>query len=185
MRCQRILAIGGVVLATQASGADSSRLGEEMKRLGVRSALVVASQAVDESPVWSPAGDALAANVDGDWKRADLSKLKMVKGTWHGTEPIGVVQSPSMSSVSEAEVRKWAKAGTTGPREVLAKDGTKAELLSEDLGTRLVITKRGAAPETLWTTSMENCHGLALSPNGQQVAYVCELNGVIVTNLGK
>ncbi len=174
-----------LVLATQAFGAESSTLREEMRRLGVRSVRVVSSQAVDESPVWSPDGDAIAANIEGQWKSVDLRKPTLVKSTWHGNYQIGVVESPTMTSVTEAEVRGWKKAGTAGPREVVTKDGTKIELLSEELGTRLVITNRGAAPETLWKTSLENCHGLALSPDGQRVAYVCELNGVIVTNLRK
>jgi hypothetical protein len=154
-----------------------------MQNLGVRSALVVASQAVDESPVWSPISDAIGVNIEGQWKKVDLRSPKLAAGTWHGKEPIGVLETPSLSSISEAEVRTWEKTASAGPREVVAKDGTKAELLSEGLGTRFVITRKGAAPETLWTTSMENCHSLALSPDGRQVAYICELNGVIVTNL--
>jgi len=170
-------------LSLQASHGGS--LVNEMRRLGVRSALIVASEAVDESPVWSPTGDAIAANIEGQWKSIDLRNPKLVKGKWHGDEPIGALESPSLITISEAEVRNWAKTRIAGPREVVAKDGTKAQLLSEELGTRLVITRHGTAPETLWTTSLENCHGLALSPDGQQVAYVCELNGVIVTNLGQ
>ncbi len=173
------------LLASAATGTDSSKLAEQMKRLGVRSALVVASQAVDGSPTWSPTGEAIAANIEGQWKSVDLRDTKLVKGTWHRNDPIGVIESPSLTSVSEAYVRDWRKAGIAGQREVVAKDGTKTQLLSEELGTRLVITKRGAMPETLWATSLENCHGLSLSPDEQQIGYVCELNGVIITNLAE
>jgi hypothetical protein len=30
---------------------------------------------------------------------------------------------------------------------------------------------------------MENCYGLALSPDDLSVAYVCERNGILVTKL--
>jgi len=30
---------------------------------------------------------------------------------------------------------------------------------------------------------MENCHSLGLSPDENYVAYICELNGVVVTRL--
>jgi hypothetical protein len=94
-----------------------------------------------------------------------------------------VLETPTVSSISKEEVRTWEKTASAGPRKVIAKDGTKAELLSDGLGTRFVISRKGADPETLWKTSMENCHSLALSPDGRQVAYICELNGVVVTNL--
>jgi hypothetical protein len=44
-----------------------------------------------------------------------------------------------------------------------------------------VITKKGASPETLWTSGMETCHSLALSPDEHSVAFQCETNGVLVT----
>ena len=58
--------------------------------------------------------------------------------------------------------------------------GTRIELRQQDLGTQFVITPKGSKSEVLWTTDLENCHGLALSPDDKYVAFVCELNGVIV-----
>ena len=169
----------GAYVATAQTGLEA-----ELARLGVRSALIISSQAVDGSPVWSPAGDAIAANIEGKWSSVDLRNVKLIKGSWHGNEPIGVVDRPGTTQVPEAEVKTWEKAKIGGQRKVVAKDGTKVELLFVELGTRLVITRKTASPEIVWTTDMENCHGLALSPSGKQVAYVCELNGVIVTDLG-
>lgn len=61
-----------------------------MKRLGVRSALVIASQAIDEHPVWSPKGDALAVNVDGRWVELKLSPVTLEAATWRDNKPIGL-----------------------------------------------------------------------------------------------
>ena len=66
----------------------------------------------------------------------------------------------------------------------LHRRGKRVVLLSplrqEDLGTEFVIKHKGSRPEVLWTTSMENCYGLALSPDDRYVAFVCEQSGVVV-----
>lgn len=94
----------------------------EMRRLDVRSALVLASQAIDEHPVWSPNGDALAVNVDGRWMKVALRPLTLENGSWHDGQPIGVVKSPAkMSSISESDVRKWEKSSRSGEGRVTAR----------------------------------------------------------------
>lgn len=161
---------------------EPERLESEMQRLKVRSALVVRSQAVDEQPYWSPKGDALAVNIEGQWLRLDLASVTLVAGTWHQKEAVGL-GSPSAAPISTAEAEAWGKTGTTGPLEVVTKSGTRVEIVHNDLGSSFVISRKGAPPETLWRTSLESCHGLSLSPDDRHVAYVCELNGVIVTRL--
>jgi hypothetical protein len=42
------------------------------------------------------------------------------------------------------------------------------------------VTSREREPEVLWTTGFENCHSLALSPDETLVAFLCELNGLVV-----
>jgi len=170
------------LLAAPCMGNAAAPLDEEMKRLGVRSALVIASEAVDESPVWSPAGDALAVNIEGRWGRVDLGSVALEPGTWRDKQPIGVLNPPaSLSRIEEGTVEKWKKSGTYGARKVVMPDGTTVELRQDELSTKLVVTKRDAKPKTLWTSGFENCHSLALSPDGHYVAYICELNGVVVT----
>ncbi len=148
------------------------------------SALVVASQAVDERPVWSPDGRFLAVNVDESWSKVDLASISLIKGTWHDGVEIGVADPPPrLDPIPESEVRNWEKAAKAGPRHVETANGTSIELEEEGLGTVFRITSPGGRPRVLWKTSLENCHGLALSPNQSLVAFVCELNGVIVTAL--
>ena len=175
--------LGGFLHSPPLSAGSDSALGSEMRRLNVRTALVLQSQAVDEQPVWSPKGDAIAVNVDGDWKQVDLRSVKLVEGTWHGKERIGVSESPALAPIKASEVKAWARVGKTGQRKVVTKDGTSIELRQDNLSSRLVITKKGASPETLWTSGMEACHSLALSPDEHSVAFKCETNGVLVTAL--
>ncbi len=173
----------GLLRSPFLSADMGSALSLEMRRLNVRTALVLQSQAVDEQPVWSPKGDAIAVNVEGSWQQIDLRSVKLVEGTWHGKERIGVSESPALAPIKAPEVKAWAKFNRTGLRRVVAKDGTSIELRQDDLSTRFVITKKGAAPETLWTSGLENCHSLALSPDEHSVAFKCEASGVFVTAL--
>src|SRR5262245_47783353 len=176
------LAIGLALVANASHAVSPPDLLSEMSRLRVPSILIVASQAVDEHPIWSPDGDAIAANVDGAWVRVDLKSISLVAGTWRGNSPIGI-PNPALKRVriAPSTVKAWRKKERYGPRRVQLPDRTTVELRLDDLSTELVVTKPAGQPEVAWRSGMENCHGLSVSPDGKLVAYVCELNGVIVT----
>jgi len=159
-------------------------LTESLRILGLTSALVLKSQAVDEFPVWSPDGKFLAVNVDEKWSKIELETLSLRKGTWHDGEGVGLAEPPAtLASISESQVRQWETAAIHGARRVATKTGTVAELQQEGLGTLFRITRKDQTPVVLWRTSLENCHSLALAPDESLVAFVCELNGVVVTSL--
>ncbi len=42
------------------------------------------------------------------------------------------------------------------------------------------MTSKGREADILWKTGLENCHSLALSPDETLVAFLCELNGLVV-----
>jgi Tol biopolymer transport system component len=164
--------------------ASPSDLATEMKRLKVPEALILASEAVDEEPVWAPDGKFLAVNVEGRWVKVDLRHVSLAAATWRGNHPIGVASpKATLSAVAPAQIQSWRKSARFGARRVVAADGTTAELNSSELGTAFVVAKRGEKPETRWTSDMENCHSLALSPDGRYVAFISELNGVVVAKL--
>jgi hypothetical protein len=174
--------VAGLLLGQVTPVASVGLLGSEMARLNVREALIVASEAVDYAPVWSPKGDFLAANVEGRWSKVDLSRIRLEPGRWHD-QPIGVMSSKSsVSDVSEKEVKAWSRRGRPSQR-VRAKNGTVVELRAEGLGTSLTVTRKGGLPERLWTSGLETCHSLVLSPGEQFVAFIAELNGVVVERL--
>ena len=92
---------------------------------------------------------------------------------------------PALAAISESQVREWEKSGTYAPRRIATKAGMIVELQQEGLGTLFSISRQGRKPTTLWKTSLEACHSLALSPDQSLVAFVCELNGVVVTVLNQ
>jgi len=174
--------VAGLLFGQVTPVAPVGTLGSEMARLNVREALIVASEAVENAPVWSPKGDFLAANVEGRWSKVDLSQIRLEPGRWRD-QPIGVVNSKSsVSDVSGKEVKAWSK-GVRPSQRVRAKNGTVIELRAESLGTSLTITRKGGLLERLWTSGLENCHSLVLSPGEQFVAFIAERNGVVVERL--
>jgi hypothetical protein len=176
-----LLSLGG---APAAADDPSSALLAELRKLGVMSALVVPSQAIDEQPVWSPDGRQLALNIDEKWSAIDIRALKLQAGTWHNGEPVGVVAlPPTLVAVPEAEIGAWQENARFDPRRITTAAGTTVELAEEELGTVFRITKKGSKPEVLWRTSLENCHSLAVSPGEKLVAFICELNGLIVASV--
>ena len=161
--------------------AETPRLVSEMKALGLRFALLVESQAIDESPVWSPDGRFLAINLDQKWSTLNVESVALRMGTWHDRNTIAVAHPPpALQEVSGTEVGTWQKTARFDPHRLTTKTGVTIELAPEDLGTVFRVTSKGLEPEVLWKTSLESCHSLALSPDETLVAFLCELNGLVV-----
>jgi hypothetical protein len=64
-------------------------------------------------------------------------------------------------------------------RKVITGDGIELELKLSGFSTALIITKNNNK-KILWTSGVENCHSLSLSPNERYVAYLCELSDVVI-----
>jgi hypothetical protein len=78
------------VLVTLALAQIGTGLRSEMQSLDVHTALLIPSQAVDESPVWSPDSRYLGANIQGKWFKLDTSKCgyKRRLGIGSGLAPL-------------------------------------------------------------------------------------------------
>jgi Tol biopolymer transport system component len=165
-------------------GREPGPLVGELSRLNSDTALIVPSQGVDEFPLWSPDGRYLAANIEGKWFKIDLNHILLKEGSWRGNHKIGVIDSKSsLSGATEEEVEKWRASSKVSPRKSKTVAGTTIELRQSGLGVSLIITKKAEKSVTLWTTDMENCHSLVLSPDQKFVAFISELNGVVVFQL--
>lgn len=157
-------------------------LDAELTRLDTDTVLLVPSEAVDEFPVWSPDGSRLAANVMGVWYTVDLNRVALAEATWRGSLLVGVLNSEE-SVVEAPEAAAWKAVANAAPRVINVGNGTQIELRQDGMSTAFVIETPGSAPKTLWKSDLENCHSLSLSPDQRLVAFICELNGVIVYRL--
>ena len=152
-----------------------------MKELGLRFALLVEAPPTDEAPLWSPDGRMLAVHLDRKWSALDTGEIVLRMGTWQDRQTIAVpYPEPTLQDVPEAEIRAWQKAARSDRHRLTTKTGVEIELAPEGFGTAFRVTSKGREPETLWKTSLESCHSLALSPDESLAAFLCEKNGLLV-----
>jgi hypothetical protein len=161
-------------------------LGKQMEALHVHTALVVRSQEMDGLPAWSPDGQYLAVDLAGKWVKIDISALQLQEAKWHG-QRIGFQAKADLIPMTDEEVHGWKKT-----KEVLNQDreavttesGLKVEMRHKELSSALIISK-GRRQSIIWESGMENCYGLTLAAKKGYVAYLCELNGILVMDPGK
>jgi hypothetical protein len=172
------------ILTFNVYGQDTTKnLNSEMTKLKTETVLIVQSQAIDEYPIWSPNSDFVACNIEGNWYKFRLTNIELAEAKWRG-QTIGVLTTKdAYSKMSSKEKREFEKVSKFNPREVITKIGTKVELKMEGVSVSLVVTKKGDIPKILWTSGGENCHSLVLSPDEKYVAYLCEMNGLLIMKL--
>lgn len=174
------LAIALVSAAVSVAAQNDLKVDAELARIKTDTALVIPSQAVDEHPVWSPDGRYLAANVEGVWYQVDLATIRLEDATWRNGQAIGVTTGKvALVAVAEDAVSRWIASSTVYPRKLVAAAGT-FELKEKGMSTVLVLTGKGGRPEQRWQSDMENCHSIVPSPDGKHIAFICEMNGVVL-----
>ena len=152
-----------------------------MKELGLRFALLVEAPPLDEPPVWSPDGRFLAIHLEKKWSALDIESIVLRMGTWQDRKTIAVPHpEPALKDIPETQVPAWRKAARSDRHRLTTKTGVEIELAPEGFGTAFRVTSKGGEPEILWTTSLESCHSLALSPDESLAAFLCEKNGLLV-----
>mgnify|MGYP003592592824 CR=1 FL=1 len=172
------------ILTLNVYGQDTTKsLNSEMTRLNTETALIVQSQAIDEYPLWSPNSDFVACNIEGKWLKFRLSNIDLVDAKWRGQTIGFLTTKAAYSELKSEEKADFEKVSKLNPRKVTTKDGTTVELKMEEMSVSLIVTKKGEKAKKLWTSGGENCHSLVLSPDEKFVAYLCEMNGLLIMRL--
>jgi hypothetical protein len=162
------------------AATSTATLADELKRLNIREALVLPYE-VGSTPRWSPKGDALVCKINGKWLKVDLNHLHLSVKTWHGKQKVGIVNSKdSYAVVGEKEIKDYKPFSDTTPRKAILKNGTIITLNQEKMSTALEVKEKGKKAERWWTSGMENCFMPNPSPDEKYVAYIAEMNGVVV-----
>jgi len=179
--CRLAVAICVLSLAPLPLFGETPRLVSEMKALGLRFALLVESQAIDDAPVWSPDGGFLAIHLDQKWSTLNVESVALRMGTWQDRNTIAVAYPPpTLQEVSGTDVRAWQTSARSDPHRLTTKTGVTIDLAPEGLGTVFRVTSKALEPEVLWKTALESCHSLALSPDETLAAFLCKRNGLVV-----
>ena len=154
----------------------------ELQKLSLSTVLVINSGSIDEYPVWSPEMDFIAVNLEGKWFKIELTNIDLIEGEWHG-DRIGVIKKTNIRDLNESDLRLWRRKKNYNTRKVKTTAGDEIELKLTDFSTSLIMKIGSSFPKTLWTTGMENCHSLSVSPDEKFIAYICELNGLFITRI--
>lgn len=152
--------------------------------LKVDTALVIHSEEIDEYPVWSPDSGSLAARLGEQWKVIRLDDLKLVPGMWHGS-PVGVAKDSELLPIPQNEVAHWQAQSAHSERALRVPTGECIRFAHKDLATSLELTDTKGETRVLWRTNLENCRAISLSPDHRYLAYICELNGLVVSDVHK
>jgi hypothetical protein len=174
-----------VTLNSQTVVQNSDQLGPAMRKLGVDTVLLLDSEGVDEWPIWSQDSRFVTVDVEGEWFKLDIwAPMKVRAAKWHG-QKVGKAFGVRHSDLTTAELNELNKLRTKtqeSPREAISKSGIKVQLTEDDVSTSFIISK-GTRTKTMWSSEMENCYSPIFSPNEKYVAFICELNGVLVTDV--
>ncbi len=168
-------------LLTMSQAQAGNDLTKQMEALHVHTALAIRSQEMDALPAWSPDGRFLAADLAGKWVKVDVSAVQLQEAKWH-EQRIGVQSKPALQPMTSEEVHAWAKPDDSlNPDHdiVTTASGLKVEMRHNEMSSTLVVSK-GKQQSVIWESGLENCYGLTLSPDKVHVAYLCELNGILV-----
>lgn len=170
-----ILAITAILAPSVAHSADIEM---ELNRLSTTTALIVARQDIDGHPAWSPNSDAVAVDIAGTLLKVPLSNVTLGSGDWRGGV-IGILSSAEgVEEITAEELSEFGAVTRSAAREVTTRSGISVGLERDGLGVSLRI-----GGQLIWTSDLENCHSLALSPDDAWVAFICELNGLFVMHL--
>ena len=152
--------------------------------LKVDTALVIHSEDIDEYPVWSPDSGSVAAKVGEQWKVVHLDDLRLVLGTWHGS-PVGIPKDSELSPLAQNELERWQAQSAHSERALQVPTGECIRFAHKGLATSLEVTDAKGETRALWRTDLENCGAISLSPDHKYLAYICELNGLMVSDVHK
>ena len=87
--------------------------------------------------------------------------------------------------MTEKKALEWAKTTKHGSTDVTGKSGLRAAFEDNvnDLSTVLVLSK-GTRRTVVFKSDIESCGAPTFSPNEEYLAYICETNGVLLTDVG-
>ena len=162
-------------------GQTVGDLSKQMEAIHVHTALLIRSQEMDSLPAWSPDGRFLAVDLAGKWFKVDMSAIQLQEAKWH-EQRVGVQMKTDLQPMSDEEVQSLPKQDESQKRKhdmVTTASGLKVEMRHTELSSALVVSK-GKRQAVIWGSGLENCFGLILSPDKMKVAYLCELNGILV-----
>ena len=160
------------------SEANAQRiLGDKLDRFGNKTAIMFYRQDIDEMPLWSVGNKYLAVNIKGDWFAFDLQYAKFQKTKMDGMK-VGILKNLEIIDALSDELIPELKESTNFDiRKLELKSGKKIAIESDLFASTLYINGNDLMK------LKGNCHSLSVSSDEKYLAFISELNGLIVLEL--
>lgn len=179
-----LLAVMAGLLAAPGVGAQTP-LSKEFDRIGAKVALLVTSSSLSENPLWSPDSKRLGFNTERTWEQIDLSILRLQPGEWHGMDIATIRWRGGAEALESTDLPDWKKATRSGAQEVKDRAGNVWKMVAGGMASALTLTAPGRETVTLWRVQGQRCGKLSISPDDQWLAFQCDDDGILVTELGR
>jgi hypothetical protein len=166
------------LLAQYAPGNLETALGE----MKCHTVLLAPMQKIVDPPRWSPDSKSIAFKLDGKWVRCDLDKLQVKRFKWRNNQDVAAPQGiPAYAPIPDEVWKAWSFCPEEVSRAVKVLGGPQIDLLADSNGgVSLRFTHQGGQVQETWTTRMEDCQALCLSPDQKWVAFLCGSHGIAV-----
>lgn len=151
----------------------------EIERHNIRTTLMWSSMGIDDHPIWSPDSRTIAVNEMGTWITINLDETIIQEADWHN-KFIGLNASEVSEILDDSLIDVYKTATQHEPRKITAANGDVFELRMTGFRTAFYQNNKRK-----WLSSGENCHSLSLSPDGKYLAYIAELNGLMIYAIDK
>lgn len=176
----RVISLFGLLMAAaRPSGIDSI-----FQAVKADTALVYESQALDEGVFWSPDSSRLALNSEGKWFSITPGANTYALSKWRGGAIAVPTRDAVVTPITADEAAAWRKSTLAAIRKLRIPSGVEIELRQEEISTQFIIRRPGQKEKLLWSSDTENCYQPSLSPDQRYVAFLCELNGAMIFDLG-
>ena len=166
-------------ISSSSFGQNPRPLLHELARCNVETVLLWESVEIDDHPIWSPDSKQIAINDRGHWRKLNIEEVFLTTADWLD-HVIGQNISEVSETVSDLEVKQFTDTTIYGPRKVTTTNNGTIELRNSGFQTEFWVNNK-----KLWETGGDNCHSLALSPDENYVAFISEMNGLMVFCLTK
>lgn len=175
----RILTVSVLVLFSCCSLKAQNLLADKLEKFDHHAAIMMWSQSIDEMPLWTPNGEYVCFNMAGDWFAIGLEAAKFTKTKLCGYK-VGILKNLDIiGSVDEADIATIKESNNYGMREITLPNGDLVTLTADLWKSTLSI----AGKEIMVLNG--NSHSLTANEDGSYLAFISELNGLIVLDLTK
>ena len=160
------------------SGINAQKsLKEKLVKFDNNTAIMFHRQDIDEMPLWSENSDYLGCNVSGDWVVFDLHKARFKK-TDLGRYRVGILANLNVISFITDELVAELKESTNyDMRSITLPNSKTVQVKSDIYKSELILNDK------VIMTLSGNCHSLSASLDGKYLAFISELDGLIVMSL--